>query len=303
MSVTTWKFSVSYHGENYFGTRATGIFAKSPTDVESLSKLSGIPYVEGGGKIVMEVEELEGSQTLRSLLARIEELYGFRPSQSRLIRKYDREKVFGVEKNRQYSTAEINESPFIYISHVENIIARNGDRNERQIAADQYVAEAYKGNKKTSIGTLSPFHAIGISTTLKVRLESAELSGLILDPIIGVDGLWRLNSSIIMPRCKLPLLDSNGENVGCDDWPDKFSDKYFDDEGYYPPELRYGIESLKSVGDFDIAMTIERTGVTNARAFRWTVVSQKFRTTLDDLGVTGIRYTPVRIDDETEKNT
>ena len=88
---------------------------------------------------------------------------------------------------------------------------------------------------------------------------------------------------------------STGEEViPYDVWPEKWGDRWCDDDGYSPPELVYERKALQAL-EFDIAMTAERTGVNKERVFRWCVVSQKFRSTMIKLKVPGIRYVPVRL--------
>ena len=71
---------------------------------------------------------------------------------------------------------------------------------------------------------------------------------------------------------------------------------FHDDGGRTPEVLRYRAEEVKALGDFDIAMTYERVGYHKSTAYRWCIVSQKFRQALKKLKVRAVTYVPVQLE-------
>ena len=69
---------------------------------------------------------------------------------------------------------------------------------------------------------------------------------------------------------------------------------YLDDGGYQPHEFNYPKSEIEILRNVDIAVSYERTGVTMARAYRWCIVSQRFRQVMYELNVPGLRFAPVR---------
>jgi len=302
MPKTTWSFSILFNKENPLQTRSVGIFAASPEDVDHFGEVSGLQVDSAlsptlGIRKALKVCEEEASEALIRLLRAIKERYGFEPSRSFVVPLSKRNLWFGVQKERTYSEEEIQGAELLYLYAADKEIAEQRDASLEQLASEIYVGKGPKGGAKRTFGMLTPFHALAVRTELKQQLEQEELRGLLLDePVVGVKDTWRLFSSIILPRCKLPLIDciTGEEVVPYDVWPEKWGERWYDDRGYVPPELVYEREALKAL-KFDIAMTAERTGVNKERAFRWCLVSQKFRSTMIKLKVPGVRYVPVRL--------
>lgn len=300
MPVVTWKFSIC--GKTGYSLEPTsiGIDVSLPSEVEAIGKAAGFEVSgwdrgnESYRKI--EVDDPEGSYRLLRLLKIIQEKFGFVPSMRKIVPESERGKVFDVSKLRKYSKKEIQICDYLCISFTEKIIAEHLWGSEEDIEKERYLVQNHK--KKTSVlmGCLSPFPAIAVSGELKLDLEQAGLIGLTFEPVINGDDIWKPTSSIMMPQCLLPLVDGSGAIVGADDWPDKWSDKYYDDGGYEPPEMRYNKEEIGQLEPFDFAITAERTGGIKATSFRRYVVSQRFKNCLDKLKVRGVRYTPVRIE-------
>lgn len=302
-----WEFSVSYFTGADHGPTSIGIDAKSAEDVHELGKLSGFDVTgwDRNGQVSRKitVKEQEGSERLLKLLTAIECKYGFKPSSTRIVPGPERVRVFGLTKHREYSLDEIDAAELLHISLAEKMIAEWREPTAEQVDEEVFAVEKRKQQTKVPLGFISPFLAIAVNDALKSDLKRVGLLGLEFESVINSEHIWKLTSSIHMPRCQLPLVNGQGEVVEADEWPGKWSDKYYDDSGYEPPELRYNKPEVRQLGDFDIAITAERTGGYKKTSFRRLVVSQKFRTTLDELGVKGVRYTPVRIEDETESNT
>ena len=302
MPKTIWSFSIAFDNENSLQTNADGIYAASAEDVDYFGEVSGL-HVDSslsprfGMMKTLKVSEEESSEALAQLLGAIKERYGYEPSQSFIWPLSKREQWFGVQRDRTYSEEEIQEAELLYFYYATQEIAEQRDPSPQQLVSEIYVGKGPKGGPRRPFGTLTPSHALAVDTGLKQRLEEEELEGLLLDePVVGAKDTWRLFSSIILPRCRLPLIDgiTGEEVVPYDVWPEKWGDRWYDDCGYRPPELVYEREALQAL-EFDIAMTAERTGVNKERAFRWCVVSQKFRSAMIKLKVPGVRYVPVRL--------
>ena len=100
----------------------------------------------------------------------------------------------------------------------------------------------------------------------------------------------KLSSTFVALRSLLAIVKEAGHQVE----PNSEWACYLDDGGYQPHELKYRNEDLKRFQEVDIAMSYERTGVTKARAYRWCLVSQRFRQVMRQLKVSGTCSAPVR---------
>lgn len=304
MSVNYWEFSIGYFTGDPLSPTSIGINAASAKDVEELASLSDLKVVgwerDGVIRRKIEVKEAEGSERLAKLLEAIKEKYGFKPSATKIVPEVDRSHVFGLTKHRKHTPAEIDSAELLHISLAKKMIAEWCELTNEQVNAEAFAVEKRKQQAKVPFGFISPFLAIAVNDALKFDLKREGLLGLEFERVINSKHLWKLASSVVMPRCQLPLIDGQGNVVKADEWSGKWSDKYYDDAGYEPPELSYQKCELSRLGDFDIAITAERTGGYKKTSFRRLVVSQKFRATLDKLGVKGISYTPVRMDGENE---
>lgn len=300
MPEVNWKFSI--RGKTGYNLEPTsiGIDVSLPSDVEDIGKASGFEVsgwdrgTESYRKI--EVDEREDSERLTRLLKTINEKFGFVPSIQKVVPDAERGRVFGVIKLRAYSNKEIEICDYLCISNVDRIIAKHLRGSEDDIEEERYIVKDHEKKASVLMGCLSPFPAVAVSGELKLSLEQASLVGLKFEHVINGDDIWKPTSSITMPRCLLPLVDGAGAIVGADNWPDEWSEKYYDDGGYEPPELRYSKDEICQLEPFDFAITAERTGGIKATSFRRYVISQRCRNCFDKLKVRGVRYTPVRIE-------
>ena len=302
MPIVHWDFFISgksgVQNDRKLGPHSRGIYTASAEDIEELAAVSGFEVtgwdLDGVKRRKIAVKEPEGSERLKKLLVAIKDKYGFVPSEHTIVSVADRANVFGLCKLREYTSAELDEPQFVCIDYVDKIIAEHKDGTPEQIEAEQYVVEPHRKKKTVRLGILMPSHQMAVSGELKDQLEDAGLEGVEFEPVINGDDIWKLGSSLRMPRSLLPLVDGSGAQVEPDEWA-KFADKHFDDKGYYPPELTYDKDEMEKLGAFDIAMTAERTGNAKAICSRCLVVSQRFREVLDELKVPAVRYTPVRL--------
>jgi hypothetical protein len=305
MTKTIWRFSVTYDGINTLSPRSNGIFASSIQDVEKLGSVSGLPVLSGirRGKEYrkISVEFLESDPALQAILDEIFKMYSFKPSKRRIIPEAERSTNFGVRRDRQYCACDLADSRLLMLQP-EHAIAIGGGRSSEEITAEKYVVKNYRPKKAILLGVLAPFSAISVDEELKLLLDKSQLKGLKFDQVHGALNLWKLGSSVTMPRSSVPLVNAKGRQVSpTDSWSD-CDERWFDD-GFTEAELVYSERLLCSLPDFDIAMTAERIGQHNAGAYRRCIVSQNFRMTLDNLKVPGVRYTPVRIEVDTDDHT
>ncbi len=294
MPSVTCHFPIIHSPTEGFGARVEGIGAASADDVHAFAQVAGLPVQSDERIARLDVALDEESPEFASLIALIAERYGLRPRAHRVIRADESSRVFGVMKLRSYTDAELDECEYLYISFVDNVIAAFTEGTPEQIASEIFVAKNRRKKKSVHFGTLMPFHATAVSGQLKSQLEKAHLKGLDFTPVAGVDDLWKISGKLILPRSEIALQDGTGAVVDADSWPTQWSDKYFDDGGYIPAELTYRERLDSLMQGQDVAATYEKVGVNEARAFRYNVVSQRFRRTMTALGVEKIRYTPVR---------
>ena len=306
MPLVHWDFFITGESgvkniKNYQKLRpqSRGIYAASAEEVEELAAVSGFEapgWDRDGYKFrKIDVKEPEGSERLKKLLAAIKGKYGFVPSGHKVVPVADRDHVFGLRKVRKYTTEEIDSWELLYISVVGKTIAEHKEGTPDQVEAEQYVVERHRKKKTVPFGMLMPFHAKAVTGELKDQLEDAGLAGVEFEPVINGDDIWKLGSSLRMPRCLLPLIDQSGAEVEPDVWPTRFSGKYFDDRGYEPPELTYDKNEVAKLGIFDIAMTAERIYGSKSSSSRFLVVSQRFREVLNQLKVSAVHYAPVHL--------
>ena len=107
--------------------------------------------------------------------------------------------------------------------------------------------------------------------------------------------LFNLSSEITLPKSLTMYVNGKGEEVSVLDPWENNEERHFDD-GFLNPCLSYSQKEFDGVGDFDIAMTLERTGTHNEGASRSFVVSQKFKKALSIFNIAGAEYQPVLVD-------
>ena len=186
MPLVRWEFSVSgkrgIQGNWKLEPHSIGIDAASPEEVEELAVISGFEasgWDRDGAKYrKIDVNEPEGSERLKKLLAAIKDKYRFVPSEHRIVPVGDRAHVFGLGKLREYTSEELDEPKFVCIDYVDKIIAEHKDGTPEQIEAEQYVVEPHRKKKTVRLGILMPSHQMAVSGELKDQLEDAGLEGV-----------------------------------------------------------------------------------------------------------------------------
>lgn len=274
-----------------------GCFVGSEILFNRCVALAEAPIYASKGERRMDVDLPVDSPELLQIFELIRQECEFEPNQNKITAHELRGRFFEVYRTRIFSKIEIEEAELLHIVNVGKIIARFllDSKADAHFKTERYIVKGYKPRKTIKIGGVSPGHGTAVTSELKVDMEQAELVGLQLDPVVGADDLWKLTSSITLPRSLLRLQDEIGEFVDAESWPTKFSCKYFDDDGYEPCQLRYQRNEIEQLGAFDIAVTAERTMRNRVTATRKCVVSQKFRKLMETLKIKGIEYVPVRL--------
>lgn len=293
MSRSTWKFSIIFDEKISLSTTADGIFAASAEDVVNIGSKTGLQVKGRKDYLYINVDCEESDPALKAVIDELYKLYLFRPTTHRIVPVTQRDTVYGVDKERHYTSDEISEAPYLLLRS-DREIAKNAKRSPEESEKHIYVVKNYVQKKSTLLGVISPYSAIAVDDRLQERLEAACLQALLFDDVRGAAHLRKLSSEVTLPQCLLPLVNGSGEAVSpLQKWGDH-EERWFDD-GYGVPELVYKKEQIDKLPKFDIAMTLERVGQHNSAAFQWCVVSQQFRAVLNALGVKGTKYNPVRL--------
>jgi hypothetical protein len=303
MPKSIWRFLIEYDEfGNEPGSTGIGIRARTSFELEEMARDSGFVLTTSystpklGCVRMLQVSEPEDSPRLARLLIEIRNRFGLEPSPTSAIPESLRGRFFGVRKERKYTISELDQCELLYLHSGIRSIANHCDGDHLQVSQETYVAESGTTNKRCRFGSLSPFRALAVSGDLKKELEDECLAKIYFEPVVNGDDIWKLSSEMVLPRCKLPLV--GGDGLPIDDintWSRNAGWRWFDDHGYDPQELVYDRRDIESLGPFDIAVTSERTGITESRAVRWCVVSQRFRSLLKSLKVSQATYAPVRL--------
>lgn len=305
-----WQFYIEYQENSDFDVLACGntIHAAREQDVEYLGEKSGLRFsrqvIRGEKRLFMEVLEPENSLALAKLIEGLHELYGIDLFSSALISNQHRY-FFHVRKLREFTNDQLTNAKYLELQATKYQIGHHAGATPEELETETYAVENDSCQKsKVDFGFISPFPALGVSESLKGRLEEFGLRGLHFEPIVvrkqsGVPRkpLWKLTSSVVLPRSKTKFITKFGnDKEPYDDWSDKWECAYFYDCGYEPPVLAYASEDIASAEPFDIAVTAEKTGNGPGIAFRRIIVSQRFRKIMTNLKVKGCpTYTPVKI--------
>ena len=161
-----------------------------------------------------------------------------------------------------------------------------------------------EGNAKLkapkSIGQIFAFpNALAVNAETKDILGSADLKGIGFSPVSVVGrrpyhkDIWMIEPEIILPPSPIPLKNPSGEAFDGD-----FSTGCHYRQPFPNIEHSYLKHTIESFDPFDVAGTYELIGNYPGGIFRYIVVSQKFRRTINASKIRGLRYTPVRLLEE-----
>jgi hypothetical protein len=284
-----------------------GLKIENHEAVRQLASLSGFEVVSHSKPsnreyVGIEVYEPHNSSRLAKLLQILEERYGFKPWPHAVFDMRQRDRFFGVERIRTFSKKEIDQCEYLAFGLVYSL-GHAVFRTEEQFAADQYITDKVANLKKDpAMGCLSPFQALVVMPQMRDILLKANLVGLDVDEeVIGSKGrLFKLGSSIILPKTLTRIVNGQGEDVDPDVWKVTTihggTEDHIYDDGHRPCILRYRRAEFEQHAPFDVAMTYEFIGNHKQGAYRGLIVSQKFRQLLRSLQVRGTYFSPILLE-------
>lgn len=250
----------------------------------------------------IEINEPCDSNTLEKLFDIIHQRYGLVPWPNAVFDMRQRDKFFGVQRIREFTKKEIDSCEYLSFG-LTHSLGHAVFRTDEQFAADQYVADKVANLKKDpAMGCLSPFQALVVMPKMRELLLGEDLVGLAVnDEVTGSNGkLFKLGSSIILPRTLTRIVNMHGEDVDPDVWKVTTihggTEDHIYDDGHRPCIIRYRREEFEALGPFDVAMTYEHIGNHKQGAYRGPIVSQKFRQLLKKMKVRGTHYFPIQIE-------
>jgi hypothetical protein len=255
------------------------------------------------GKISKAIAYFEASfddSRTHLILKLIHEAFGLSISPHTRIKTYERSQYFGPDLNRIYTKKDVEAAPLLRWAGAKADIGtylRQTDREQWFLSPDKRL------KNKFDAGFLSPFPALAVSAGLKEALEHSNLKGLDFNqvklepPSPSPKEIWRIDSQLRMPPCLLPIQHQDGSLFS----GDFAKGSLWDDAGIMPYELKFSSAEVAAMGAFDVALTMERTGMDASHAFRDIIVSQKFRQVLERLRaekilkIPPLEFVPVRL--------
>jgi len=307
-----WKFKVRVENPilgshtNAYGS-AVGLNMSSHDDVYQIGKqldyqVNEANKTEGRWYAWIDITESPESPRLAKLLEILENRHGFKPWPHTVFDMRQRDKFFGVERKRVFSKKEIDQCEYLAFGLMYSL-GHAVYRTEEQFASEQYVTDKVANLKKdTAMGCLSPFQALVVMPKMREILLKEDLVGLdVNDEVIGSKGkLFKLGSSVILPRTLTRIVNGQGEDVDPDVWKVTTihggTEDHIYDDGHRPCILRYRKSEFEALAPFDVAMTYEFIGNHKQGAYRGMIVSQKFRQLLKQLKVRGTYFSPIHIE-------
>lgn len=289
-----WIFSIGINSNSKLSPHSIGLDTTSLDDVRKFAEIIGSEQ-EVKIPCSIKINEPEDSPKLKALLRAIEETYGFKPSPWRIVPKELRSEYFGVGIARNLSLADLDACEYLRINSIDVQIGEKvrGSDAPDENGSNEIEVKALRNPPTQPIGFFSP-SMYAMTEAFKDTLESERLTGFAPVRLKGAD-LWRLSSSIILPRTSLRLVNADGADTDPDDWSHKWASKWWDDNRG-PQELIYSRKEIEPIGPFDLAYTYERTGIRSLAA-REVIVSQRFRRILAERGVKKVMYATVKLVD------
>ena len=295
MAVITCDFTI----ENENGIVRSGIYSnrivlKTSREIVEIAEVAGLDCLRYGDVLLVKANMDVSNPKYSKLLEKLKREQGLSPAVSKIIPWDQKDYIFDPKLSSTWTEKEISSAPLLRLL-VNAPIAKQSDGTTQQVDAE--ILSYCDVSKTTQIGVVMPFHGIGVAGELGKLLEKESLSGLRFTP--GVDNSGKskriisaLRSDVIMPPALNPLINEAGEVVP----PNTQWWCFHDDGGRSPEVLRYRAAEVKALGDFDIAMTYERVGFRKAAAYRWCIISQRFREVLKKLKVRSVTCVPVELE-------
>lgn len=242
-----------------------------------------------------------GDAKLRPMVELIKAATGRTPTPWRLLKSQENQgNHYFVRLRREYTPADLDKAPLLCLFSTQ-WLAKSAPRDHvgpLQVMGDKML------EKPKPFGRLDPYEARVMNTWLVEELKKRNLNGFTVKDveILGRKSkhqpIWEPWSTVTMPRCCLPMVNSWGEPCG----PADFNNRGCHHEcgPYAPEELVFQRSEVDALGEFDIAVCQEYVGMGNNDRFSPIVVSQRFRQILKELKVTGVAYAPVWLKDPGE---
>lgn len=295
MASTTCDFTI----ENANGVVKAGIYSNrivltSSSHVSDIASVAGLDCHRFGEDLLCKVNLDVRNPMYSVLIDWLKKVHFLSPSASKVIPWKERISTFDAKISTTWTDKELN--AYMYLRVLVNAgIAKHSDGTSEQVDREDFTY--IDVSKNTQMGVVKPFHGIGIADDLAGQLLKGDLSGLRFTPGIDNSGkskraISALRSDVIMPPALNPLINEAGEVVP----PNTEWWCFHDDGGRSPEVLRYREAEVRALGNFDIAMTYERVGFRKSAAYRWCIVSQKFREVLKKLKVRAVNYVPVELE-------
>lgn len=308
----TWKFTISIDN-HYLGQESEvqgnplGLNIENHESVRNLARETGVDVVchkklSNREYVGIEVAEPPDSPRLIKLLQIIEDRYGYKPWPHAVFDMRQRDRFFGVQRLRTFSKKEIDAAEYLSFG-LTTSLGHAVFRTEEQFYQNQYVTDKVANLKRDpAMGCLSPFQALVVMPKMREMLLRQGLIGLdVDDEVLGSKGrLFKLGSTINLPRTLTRIVNMHGEDVDPDEWKITTihggTEDHIYDDGHRPCIIRYRRDEFEKVTPFDVAMKHEAIGNHKQGAYRGLIVSQKFRQVLKDLKVRGTHYFPIQLE-------
>lgn len=270
------------------------------SDFEALLALSclKIPSLNPNyGSLVFDVTD----PNLAVALKMVESITGLTPLMGKLD-SHQRENWFFCQLQRVFDRKDITQAPLLKLLAKKEVAYRAPSHHPESFVLQ---ADAKLKNSKWHYGYADVHVAPLCDDHLRNQLEAENLRGLRFDAVgysppakAHYRTLWRMTSSIQMPRLRTPLVDAEGKPfVGPLTNEESCRGCYPDDGVASPAILRFSREEVADLGPLDAAVTQERIGSWDTSAYRAVIVSQRFREVFERLKIPGAEFIPIRLEE------
>lgn len=293
-------FKFGIHHEPKYPQGKHDIVIPCRADFEALLALSNLKNHSlnpNYGSLVFDVSD----PNLAVALKMVESITGLTPLKGKLDR-HQRENWFFCQIERVFDRKDITQAPLLELLAKKELAYRAPSHHPESFVLR---ADVKLKNSKWHYGYVD-YHDVPVcDDNLRYKLEAENLRGLRFDAVgysppekAHYRTLWRVTSSIQMPRLRTPLVDAEGKPfVGPLTNDESCRGCYPDDSIASPAILRFSREEVGTLGPFDAAVTQERMGSWDTSAYRRVIVRQRFREVFERLKIPGVEFIPVRFDD------
>ncbi|MBK8036916.1 MAG: hypothetical protein IPK22_07230 [Verrucomicrobiaceae bacterium] len=153
---------------------------------------------------------------------------------------------------------------------------------------------------KLAFGSVEQSRVFYASDEGREHLSGLNLTGIDWEPVVfdhpekAAKGLFRLCSSVTMPKCLTPIVDSGYTDVTT--LPEaEVQDRQWYNGGYLPAEMSFRRNEVEALGQFDVAITQELVGGFPRWYHPEVIVSQRFRQVLLKMKNKTAGFNPVHL--------